>query len=393
MALAELGRLDEAVAILQQAIVQHPRFPEGLNALGVVLQKQGRLEAAATAFQQAILLKPDYKRAFGNLRNTYRQLGQLDEAVAHCRGTLERHPSNAVAYNSLGTLLLIQDKMEEAKAAFQQAIRLKPDFAAAISNLGHTYRNPGQLDNSLNYYRQAMALEPGDPTAHSNLIYVMHFHPGYSLQALAKECSQWRRQHADPLKKFIRPHANPADPERRLKIGYVSSNFYRQAECFFVAPLLEHHDHEQFEIHCYSSVNRPDAITAQLQTSADVWHDVLRMSNETLAESIRAEGIDILVDLSMHMGNKRLTMFACKTSPVQVTWLAYPGTTGLDTIDYRLTDATWSRWGPTILGRRNNRSDCPIVGAVTNPSASIQRSTRCQQSRTDMSRSDHSTRR
>ena len=115
--------------------------------------------------------------------NTYRQLGQLDEAVAHCRGTLERHPSNAVAYNSLGTLLLIQDKMEEAKAAFQQAIRLKPDFAAAISNLGHTYRNPGQLDNSLNYYRQAMALEPGDPTAHSNLIYVMHFHPGYSLQA------------------------------------------------------------------------------------------------------------------------------------------------------------------------------------------------------------------
>ena len=124
-----------------------------------------------------------------------------------------------------------------------------------------------------------------------------------------------------------------------MKIGYVSSNFYRQAECFFVAPLLEHHDHEQFEIHCYSSVNRPDAITAQLQTSADVWHDVLRMSNETLAESIRAEGIDILVDLSMHMGNKRLTMFACKPSPVQVTWLAYPGTTGLDTIDYRLTDA------------------------------------------------------
>jgi predicted O-linked N-acetylglucosamine transferase (SPINDLY family) len=303
-----------------------------------VLQKQGRLEAAATAFQQAILLKPDYKRAFGNLRNTYRQLGQLDEAVAHCRRTIERHPANAVAYNSLGTLLLLQDKMEEAKAAFQQAIRRKPDFASAISNLGHTCRNPGQLDKALNYYRQAMALEPSDPTAHSNLIYVIHFHPGYDLAALAEECSQWRRQHADPLKKFIRPHTNLADPERRLKIGYVSSNFYRQAECFFVAPLLEHHDHERFEIHCYSSVNRPDAITAQLQKAADVWHDVLRMSNETLAETIRADGIDILVDLNGFTHGCRPGVFARRPSPVQVSYLGYCSTTGLDLMDYRLSD-------------------------------------------------------
>ena len=129
------------------------------------------------------------------------------------------------------------------------------------------------------------------------------------------------------------------DPDRRLKIGYVSSNFYRQAECFFVVPLLEHHDRRSFEIHCYASVTRPDAVTTRLQNAADAWHDVQRMLNETLVEKIRDDKIDILVDLGMHMGNKRLTMFARKPSPVQATWLAYPGTTGLDTIDYRLTDA------------------------------------------------------
>ncbi len=335
----ELGRFDEAVTILQQALNRQPRYPEGLNALGIVLQKQGQLEAAASAFQQAILLKPDYTRAFGNLRNTYRQLGKIDEAVAHCRRTIELHPTCAVAYNSLGTLLLLQDKIGDAETAFQQAVRLKPDYTAAISNLGHTYRNPGQLDKSIEYYRKAMALDPCDPSAHSNLIYVMHFHPGYDMRALAEEGTRWRKRHADPLKQFIRSHSNSPNPQRRLKVGYVSPNFYRQAECFFVVPLLKHHDHEQFEIHCYSSVTRPDAITTQMQKAADGWHDVLRMANETLAEKIRDDGIDILVDLGMHMGNKRLTMFARKPSPVQVTWLAYPGSTGLDTIDYRLTDA------------------------------------------------------
>ena len=180
---------------------------------------------------------------------------------------------------------------------------------------------------------------PSDPYPHSNLIYVMHFDPSYGVHELAEEAAQWRTRHSDSLKKFIRPHTNSVDPERRLKIGYVSPNFYRQAECFFVVPLLEHHDHRQFEIHCYASAARPDAVTARLQKSADAWHDVQRMTNEALAEKIRGDGIDILVDLTMHMGNKRLTLFARKPCPVQVTWLAYPGTTGLDAIDYRLTDA------------------------------------------------------
>jgi predicted O-linked N-acetylglucosamine transferase (SPINDLY family) len=128
-------------------------------------------------------------------------------------------------------------------------------------------------------------------------------------------------------------------PDRRLRVGYVSPDFYGHAECFFVLPLLKSHDRKHFEIHCYSSVRNSDKATGFLKSLADFWRDVAEKSDEQLADKIRADRIDILVDLSMHMAFNRLLMFAQKPAPVQVTWLAYPGGTGLDAIDYRLTDS------------------------------------------------------
>jgi predicted O-linked N-acetylglucosamine transferase (SPINDLY family) len=118
----------------------------------------------------------------------------------------------------------------------------------------------------------------------------------------------------------------------------VSPDFRDQAESFFVVPLLEAHDHDQFEIHCYASVAKPDAVTSRHRHAADVWHDVLALSHADLAQQIRDDAIDVLIDLTMHMQNHRLQVFARKPAPIQVTWLAYPGSTGLPTMDYRLTD-------------------------------------------------------
>ncbi len=123
-----------------------------------------------------------------------------------------------------------------------------------------------------------------------------------------------------------------------MRIGYVSAYFYDQAEAYFVLPLLETHDHEQFEIHCYANVVRPDEITSRHRRAADAWHDVLGNTHAELAERVAADGIDVLVDLTMHMADSRLLTFARKPAPVQVAWLAYPGGTGLDAMDYRITD-------------------------------------------------------
>ena len=123
-----------------------------------------------------------------------------------------------------------------------------------------------------------------------------------------------------------------------MRIGYVSAHFYNHCQAFFTTPLFENHDHDQFEIYGYSSVDNPDETTLRLQKHVDVWRDVCRMDETQLAESVRKDRIDILVDLAMHMGNGKLKVFAEKPAPVQFCWLAYPGTTGLSAIDYRITD-------------------------------------------------------
>ncbi len=173
---------------------------------------------------------------------------------------------------------------------------------------------------------------------HSNLVCTQVYCPGYDAQALYEEHRRWNRRHAEPLTKFIRPHLNDPSPDRRLRVGYVSPDFRSHPVGRFLLPLLKSHDHQGFEIFCYASVLVADSVTEQCRARADVWRDVLGLSDKQVAHAIRQDRIDILVDLTMHMAYNRLLVFARKPAPVQVTYLAYCGTTGLDAMDYRLTD-------------------------------------------------------
>src|SRR5262249_4785384 len=142
----------------------------------------------------------------------------------------------------------------------------------------------------------------------------------------------------EPLKQLVQPHANHPDPERRLRIGYVSGDFREHVDAFFLNPLLSNHDHEHYEIVCYASVPRPDPMTERLRGYADLWRSTPGLSDRQVADLVRSDQIDVLVDLEMHAAHNRLLMFAHKPAPVQVAWLGYPGTTGMSTMDYRLTD-------------------------------------------------------
>jgi predicted O-linked N-acetylglucosamine transferase (SPINDLY family) len=183
-----------------------------------------------------------------------------------------------------------------------------------------------------------MALRPNYAEGHSRLLYTLHFHPAYDAQSIAEEHRRWNRQHAEPLRKFIQPHTNGRDPDRRLRIGYVSPDFRQHCQSFFTVPLLSNHDRTQFEIFCYADVPAPDDMTARLKTYADHWRPIAGMRDEKLAQLIGADQIDLLIDLSVHMGGNHLLAFARKPAPVQITWLGYPGTTGMDVMDWRLTD-------------------------------------------------------
>ncbi len=197
----------------------------------------------------------------------------------------------------------------------------------------------GRSAEALEHYRQAVELEPNNAAFHGNLLYLLNYLPSYDAASLFAEHRAWARRHADPLLDTAAPHANDRTAGRRLRVGYVSPNFRAQAVNFFVEPILREHDRRQCEVVCYSDVARPDSVTARLRGYADHWRDVLGQSDEQLSELVRNDRIDILVDLTGHMGSGgRLLAFARKPAPIQVTYIGYQNTTGMLAMDYRLTD-------------------------------------------------------
>jgi protein O-GlcNAc transferase len=338
LACQDQGQLAEAAACYRQAVRLNPDHEEAYNVLGLALVAQKQLAEASDCFRQVIRINPKNIRAQYVLGRILFEQGHVLEASACYRQVLQINPEHAEAYNDLGISMVKQQKVTEGAECFRQALRINPRFANAAMNQGNILRNQGYFEEALACYRRAMELEPESIGPHCNLVYTLYFCPGQNAETLAEEHRRWTERHAKPLLRFAEPHANDQAPERRLRIGYISPDLRIHPIGRFMLPLLEAHDHTLFEIFCYSLLNLPDAWTTRCQRCADVWRDVYGWSDDAIASAIRRDGIDILVDLTMHMAGGRLPLFARKPAPVQVTYLAYPGTTGLDTIDYRLTD-------------------------------------------------------
>ncbi|MGA2440075.1 MAG: tetratricopeptide repeat protein [Tepidisphaeraceae bacterium] len=334
----KIGQFDEAIASCRQVIQLRPDLAEAHSNLGNAFQGNGQLDEAINSFRQAIRLKPELAEAHFNLGNALNDKGQLDGAIACYRQAIRIKAELVEAHSNLGVALKAKGQMDEAIACHRQAIRLQPDCAESHNFLGNALLSIGQLDAAMACYRQAVRLKPDHAGLHSNLLYVLEFHPGYDARMIYEEARRWNQQHAEPLKKFIQPHANNPDPDRRLRIGYLSPDFAQHCQSCFTIPLLSHHDRQAFEIFCYSHVARPDPITQRIRGCVDAWRSIVGMTDTDVARKIREDRIDLMIDLTMHMPHGRPLVHARKPAPVQAAWLAYPGTTGMDTIDYRLTD-------------------------------------------------------
>lgn len=300
--------------------------------------KWGQSDTAVQSIEAAISNCPNNPYYHNNLGKALESLGRCEEAIAACRQAIGLKPGVADVHNNLGNALTSVGQLDEAAAACRHAITLAPRLAEAHSNLGHVLKAMGEPDEAIASFRQAIELKPDLAGAHSNLVYAMHFHPPCDARMLYEEHRRWNYQHAEPLKKFIRPHANDRNPDRRLRIGHVSRDFREHPVGRFLLPLVAGHDPERFEATCYCDVQPPDRLTSTIRQHAEPWRNILGLSDEQAAELIREDQIDILVDPTMHMARNRMLLFARKPAPVQVTYLAYWSTTGLDTMDYRLTD-------------------------------------------------------
>ena len=332
------GRFDEAIAACRRALELRPGYPEAHINLGSALRDVGLLDEAIAAYRRALALKPDSPETHNNLGNALKDRGQLDEASAAYRRALALRPDWPEIHNNLGNALKDRGQLDEAIAAHRSALQLRPDSAAAYNNLGNALKDQGELDGALAAYRRAIEIKPDHAGAHGNLVYALLFHPGATGRTIAEAHQVWNRQFGDPLQQSVRPHGNDRNPERRLRIGYVSPDFRDHVVGRNLLPLWERHDPRSFEILCYSGVVRPDKLTDEFRRHSRLWRGTVGVGDEALAGMIREDGVDILVDLTQHMAGNRLPMFARQPAPIQVSFAGYPGSTGLEAIEYRISD-------------------------------------------------------
>ncbi len=345
-ALYALGRLDEAAACFDRALVLQPELAEAHNRLGMVRRGQGRLEEAIECYRRTLALAPGLAEAHNNLGNVLRELDRVQEAIRHYQRALTEKPDFAEAHNNLGFALYIQHRLDEAIAHYTRAIDLNPRYAQAHNNLAialYDQWRPHEDDEgmraALAHFRRALELQPDFAEAHSNLLFALNYSVRTDPEMLFKEARRFAERHEAPLAVRREPHANDPDPQRRLRVGYVSGDFRSHSVAFFIEPVLIHHDRTRFEVFCYSCHAREDNVTQRFKSHADHWRSLVGVSDEDAARQIRADGIDILVDLAGHTEGNRLLVFARKPAPVQVTYIGYPNTTGFESIDYRFTDA------------------------------------------------------
>lgn len=338
MALQALERYSEAVAAYRAALASKPRWAEAHALLASALAASGRFSAAAEHCRRALQVQPDLAEAHNVLGVALEALGRAGEAQSCYEQALRLRPEFPEALNNRANLCVSQGRLEPAEADLRAALTLAPDYAVAWNNLGHVLETQGAVQEALACYRRAIRIRPGFVTAHSNLLLALHYDAETSPQEIFAEHRRWALTHAANFDCARAPQANRPDPARRLRIGYLSPDFRRHPVARFLEPVLACHDREAFELIAYSNTLREDAMTARLRSLVERWRSICELSDEEAAELIRRDRIDILVELAGHTARGRLLVVARRPAPIQVSWLGYPDTTGLEAVDYRLTD-------------------------------------------------------
>jgi len=367
VALQHQGKLDDAIAAFRQAIAGNPNYVDAYFNLGVVLRLQGQVDDAAAAYRSVIKLEPSHAAARNNLALILSEAGELAAADVMLRQAVGRWPDYAEGHNNLGALLLDQGRPQEALDALQQALKRTPDYPEAYLNMGNALRELGSLAEAIDAYRRAVELRPTYAEALAQLIYhraracdwtdagaeetlllavrqnAARIPPFMLIPTAATGADQllcarkWVEHFAVPEQQVFAHGAAPRPG--RLRIGYLSSDFYDHATAYLIAELIERHDRDRCEIHGYSYGPDPGGdMRTRLVSAFDRFTDVDALSHRAAAARIRADDVDILVDLKGHTHRARPKILAFRPAPVQVNYLGYPGTMGAPFIDYIVAD-------------------------------------------------------
>lgn len=334
----QTGHHQPAESLLRQAIALNPGVADYHDYLGIILQAQGRWNEAEAAAQQALAVDPNYAGAHNNLGMGFERQCRWAEAEGAFRKALELWPNFPEALVNLANVLQNQGRLPEAETVYRQALAYSRPSPGIENDLGWVLLAQSRLAEAQERFRRALALDPNFEVAHSNLLLCEHYRPDVTPEELLRAHAEWEVRHGTPLRDAWRPFANSRDPERPLRVGLVSADIGCHPVGFFLFGLLEALDHQQVAPIIYSGRRQFDEFTLRAQAVAAEWHNVYNIPHDQLAEKIRADGIDLLIDLAGHTSANRLLVFAHKPAPVQLTWMGYVGTTGPRAIDYLIAD-------------------------------------------------------
>ena len=339
IALSRCGDTEKAEKSFRRAIEIEPAYFDAHNNLGTCLYIRRRTEASAAAFRDAITADPDQPSGYNNLANALSTLGRPDDAEAACNEAMRRNPEHCATHVVLGGLLEARGRFSDAEDTYRTALRIDDDAPEAWNNLGNLLRAEARIAEAIEAFRRAVTLQPANAMAHSNLLFSLALDPGMTGEALLAEARNWNQCHAtEPATRAVL-HRNTPEMTRRLRVGYVSPDFRDHAVGSFLAPLFDAHDRTQVEIFAYADVARPDARTGWFEQHADGWRNSYGWADSKLAQRIRDDRIDVLIDVAGHTGGNRLLSLAERPAPVQASWLGYGGSTGMDAMGWRITDA------------------------------------------------------
>jgi protein O-GlcNAc transferase len=334
----EKKKVDEAISCYKQAIKLNPNIANTYFNLGIALQDKGEVDESILCYQQALKLNLNIFGLYNNLGLALQIKGELDESIQHYQKALQINPHFADAWNNLGNAVKEKGQLDEAITCYQKALHINPNFADAYNNLGCVYKDKGQIDEAENCFRLAIRIKNDFSTAYSNLLLTMEYNAHHNPQDIFSEHIMFSKNYAERLASVIPAYKNERDSERKLKIGYVSPDFKRHPVACFIEPILMAHNRKYFKVFCYSNTLRHDEATKRIQKYSDQWRNIVGISDEEVAELIRKDQIDMLVDLAGHTADNRILLFAQKPAPIQISWIGYLATTGLPTMDYKIAD-------------------------------------------------------
>ena len=335
-----------AAPLVDQALAIDPQNLRALSFGAIIVANAGQKALALDLIGKALKLGPDAPVVIYNAASVFFRYGQPHRARQLWERLLKRLPKSVETLWNLAIYHAAQDDFGTAETYYRKVMELAPHHAGLHLNLGNMLKSNGRIAEAIAVYHAGRHLFPQEIRESSNYLYALHFDPAYGPEQIHAEHVAWGRalEAAIPA---ANGHGNDRSPDRRLRVGYVSPNFRAHVVGLNLRPLFRRHDHSQFEIYGYSDTRHADEVTASLRQCADVWRDTAGLSDEELAAQVSQDRIDVLVDLALHMEGVRLGMFARKPAPIQVTWMAYPGSSGLTRMDYRFTDPVLDPLGAT----------------------------------------------